>query len=259
MTHPSEHLAPFVDGSLPPAEHAAVERHLASCPRCRREAQLASEARVALRSLPAVSPPPGVGDAALVEMAEQERRASSGARPRWTKLVPVAAAAAVVGLLAIALPRIGGGAADEGAVAPSASRAAPAPGELRLEIQRTDYDADSLGTAAREFATTVESPEEAPAQDGAQELGGGTTASPAATSRFASAARTAPALRCVRSAFPKFPGRPVRLIRASFDGTPAYLAYVLEGPGAGQPPDTVSIWVASVGDCSTLSLSTVSL
>ena len=45
----------------------------------------------------------------------------------------------------------------------------------------------------------------------------------------------------------------VRLIRAEFNGTPAYLAVFLEGPGAGQAPDTVVVWVASVEGCTPLS------
>jgi Putative zinc-finger len=253
MTHPLDQLAPFVDGSLPPAERADVERHLDSCPRCRYEVALSTEARAALRELPEVSTPPGLGDAALVEMAQRERTSAAGGRPRWTRVVPLAAAAVLVGVLAITLPRIGGGADDSGGVAASApERAAASPGPLRLEVQATDYDPDSLGAAAREFAV---------AQRGETEDAGalgGATASPAPVS-LAGPSKTEAALTCLRTAFPDFPGRPVRLIRASFEGTPAYLAYVLEGPGAGQAPDTVSIWVASAHDCSILSFSTVNL
>jgi hypothetical protein len=41
----------------------------------------------------------------------------------------------------------------------------------------------------------------------------------------------------------------VRLIEAEFDGTPAYFAVFLESPGAGQPPDTVVVWVTARDDC----------
>ena len=257
MTHPLDQLAPFVDGSLPSAERAGVERHLESCPRCRYEVALSTEARASLRSLPEVSAPPGLGDAALVEMAQRERTSAAGGRPRWTRVVPIAAAAVVVGLLAIALPRIGGSTDESGGVAASApNRAASSPGPLRLEVQQTDYDPDALGAAAREFAAH----ESEAAEGAASQVLGDAAASPSpAPASVAGPSRTQAALTCLRSAFPDFPGRPVRLIRASFEGTAAYLAYVLEGPGAGQAPDTVSIWVASARDCSILSFSTVNL
>jgi hypothetical protein len=41
----------------------------------------------------------------------------------------------------------------------------------------------------------------------------------------------------------------VRLIEAEFEGTPAYLAVFLQGPGAGQPPDHAVVWVTSKDDC----------
>jgi len=45
------------------------------------------------------------------------------------------------------------------------------------------------------------------------------------------------------------------LIRARFEGTPAYLAVFTEGPGAGQPADTAIIWVFATDDCRILSSS----
>ena len=38
-----------------------------------------------------------------------------------------------------------------------------------------------------------------------------------------------------------------------FEGEEAYIAVYLEGPGAGQPPDTVAVWAASSKDCTILS------
>jgi hypothetical protein len=46
----------------------------------------------------------------------------------------------------------------------------------------------------------------------------------------------------------------VQVKRASFEGEPAYLGYVLEGPGAGRPPEALSIWVAAIDDCSILTI-----
>jgi hypothetical protein len=45
------------------------------------------------------------------------------------------------------------------------------------------------------------------------------------------------------------------LIRARFEGTPAYLAIFTEGPGAGQPADRAIIWVFATDDCRILSSS----
>jgi hypothetical protein len=253
MTHPLDQLAAFVDGALDPPERAEVERHVASCDRCRREVATAAAGRRVMRSLPEVSAPAGLGDAAIAEAAAHARRPASGA-PRWTRLVPVAAAAVIVGLLALALLRIGGGGEDTetAADAGGAAALATAPKDLRLELQHTDYDPDSLTDAARAFASTsadLRTPAAQPTGDealGGQEVESGT--------RVAGPARVTQALRCLETAFPGYPGRPVRLVQATFDGTPAYLAYVLEGPGAEQPPDTVSIRVASIRGCGILSL-----
>jgi hypothetical protein len=42
------------------------------------------------------------------------------------------------------------------------------------------------------------------------------------------------------------------MIQARFEGEEAYIAVYLEGPGAGEPPDTVAVWAASK-DCTVLS------
>ena len=77
--------------------------------------------------------------------------------------------------------------------------------------------------------------------------------------RFAGPARSARAVACLERAFPGFPGRIVRLRRATFEGTPAFIADVLESPGADTAPDTLSIWVAAIEDCSILTLTSVRL
>jgi hypothetical protein len=50
----------------------------------------------------------------------------------------------------------------------------------------------------------------------------------------------------------------VRLIEAEFEGTSAYFAVFLQGPGAGQPPDHAVVWVTSKDDCTRI-LHTASL
>jgi len=62
------------------------------------------------------------------------------------------------------------------------------------------------------------------------------------------------AVRCVTQAFDdQQTGRLTQLIRARFEGEEAYIAVYLEGPGAGEPPDTVAVWAASSKDCTVLS------
>ena len=72
-------------------------------------------------------------------------------------------------------------------------------------------------------------------------------------------AQASRAQACVEEAFPKFPGAPIRLISATFEGTPAYLAVVLEGPAPGQPADTVSVWVVDRASCQPLSFATTDI
>ena len=45
----------------------------------------------------------------------------------------------------------------------------------------------------------------------------------------------------------------IRLIEAEFEGTPAYIAVFSEGPGAGQPPDHIVVFVVAKDDCRILS------
>ena len=123
MTHPLEQLAPYVDGSLTGPERLEVERHLASCAQCRSEVAVASEARAALRSMPEVEVPTDLGVPALEAMGTGE--AHHPGPPRWVRAMPFVAAAAVVALLAITLPRLGGGTAADSGAADQALPAGP--------------------------------------------------------------------------------------------------------------------------------------
>jgi hypothetical protein len=253
MTHPSEHLAPYVSGDLAPAERAEVEVHLATCATCREEVALAGAARDVLRRAPDVATPKDLAAPALEEM--HGTPAASDSTP-WAKVAPWVAAAAVIGVLAIALPRLGSGNADDNAgVAREAAAPVLAPEDLRLEIEDRDYDPGALEDAAIAYAqqrtaTNAGAPISAP---------GEATASADDGTSSAGRTKSNEALACLRKAFTGFPGQPVRLVKASFQGQPAYLAYVLEGPGAGQAPDTVTIWVAAVKGCSVLSFTSAAL
>ena len=77
--------------------------------------------------------------------------------------------------------------------------------------------------------------------------------------RSASQAQTDKALACVVKSAPDQGGELQSLIRARFKGTPAYLAVFMEGPGAGQPADTVTVWVFATTDCRILSFSSAQL
>ena len=244
MTHPEDLLADYVDGSLPQGGRESVDVHLASCERCRDEVALARAAVAALAEVPQAQAPGELASRALRE-ASEPRRAGP---PRWYRLVPLAAAAAVLLVLVITVPRLGGGkaastnAAPETAVGVSGA-AAPAPGagaEIPLEVQNgADYDARSITALASSVggSTHVSGVPENPIDR------------VPATSAQAQAARTCilPAVRVLPDA------HLVRLIAATFQGTPAYIAVFEESPGGSQPPTKITVWVVRRDDCSILS------
>jgi hypothetical protein len=255
MTHPEEQLATYVDGTLSPPERRAVDGHLADCERCRREVALAAGARTALGSLAEVPAPPGVATSALREAGAAKRIRPADGPPAWYRVAGVAAAVAA-GLLVVSLvlPKVGGssndqttrelseaGGADGGADAASSEATA-------LEIQDVNYDDASLTALTASFKA---------AQDaGGLDTGGLATAeAPTETARFATPQQTRKALRCIIKSAPDEAGQLSQLIEARFQGTPAYLAVFLEGPGADQPPDTVSVWVFAKDGCAILSSS----
>lgn len=262
MTHPLEQLAPYVDGSLGPAERAEVDEHLRGCAPCRGEVAAAGRAREALGAMPEPTPI-DLTDRFAPERVQEMRppRQAAGRRPSWSKLAPALAAAAVVALVALVVPRIGGSSDDpqtaadaEGAPGEAASGAE---GPLRLRFDPTDYDEERLGEAAASYAAAIQPA--SPATDGTLGDAGASevaaTAAPSATELRAGGRKpTDRALACLQQAFPGYPGRIVEVRRATFDGEPAYLAFVVEGPGVGEPADAVTIWVASAEDCSIVTL-----
>jgi hypothetical protein len=250
MTHPEEHLAGFVDANLSPHEQRAVDAHLADCARCRREVALAAGARAALGTLAEVPAPPDVAASALREAGVAKRARPTNGPPAWYRIAGVAAAVAA-GLLVVSLvlPKVGGsskdasaqreagaGAADGGADTTSAQATA-------LEIQDVNYDDDSLSALSASYKA-------------AEDSGGVATAeAPAEAALTDTSLQTQKALRCTVKSAPDETGQLTRLIKARFQGTPAYLAVFLEGPGADQPPDAVSVWVFATDGCAILSYS----
>jgi hypothetical protein len=128
-----------------------------------------------------------------------------------------------------------------------------------LEVQDADYDTTLVqrlalsyrgGDGADPTAVAAGAPAAEMTDAGAVDLPPAGAADPEGTDD---------ALECLRAAFPTLSGGPIRLIAARFEGTPAYLGLFLTGPGAGQPPDTATVWVAARHDCSILSSTQASL
>jgi hypothetical protein len=237
MNHPSELLAEYVDGTLPERERAVVDAHLGTCEACRQEVAAARGAREALRGLPPPAAPPGLARDALAAAARPGPSAG-----RWQRVAGLAAAAVLVGLVAIAVPRLladedSGSAAAESA---DSMAAAPATGLERLQGQLEPQDLQRL--AESETAPTTAAAEDAAGGDGGTDRG------------------AEQALRCLGKAYPDIrEANPIRVAEATFEETPAYVGVFERGPGAGQPPDTrIALAVASA-DCSILSFSSASI
>jgi hypothetical protein len=255
MTHPEELLAGYVDGTLSAQERAAVDAHVAGCARCSREIGLATSARSALMSLEEVPAPAGIGSLAIQEASESGAAPTAGGTPRWYRVGGlVAAVAAGFLVFTLVLPHVGesddsGG--DQGAL--SASERDTEAGKLfaasGIEISHEDYDNTSLTALITSFAA-----EDSSAGGAAV----GTAAAPT-TPLFGTQTQTDKALACIMQSAPGETGDLQRLIKARFEGTPAYLAVFTEGPGAGEPADRAIIWVFATDDCRILSSSLAQL
>lgn len=261
MNHPDELLAEYVDETLSSRQHDEVVRHVAECRRCREQVALAGAAQAALVALPKAVAPPGIGDAAIAEAerlaAAREpsvrplrRRRGVDAYPVWYRWAGVAAAAAAVLLVGVVvLPKLGNDHQGATVVTDGVERAsAPSPAAA-LEVQDANYDTAAVQAIAVSYRASSDvapgsmGPAMAATNAGSVVEGVASTLEPG---------RTDEALACVRTAYPAAPGVPVRLIQALYGGTPAYLGVFLSDPGAGQPPDTVTIVVAATHGCTVL-------
>ena len=274
MAHPDDLLAEYVDGTLPERERAAVDAHLETCARCRGEVELARGAVVALRDLHDVPVPVGVTGRVLEEARSSAPKKTSSSGPtRW--IAGLAAAAVIVGVLAVALNR------DEGSKGSLAVENAPGQGASRtaaldasgvpLEDQHSvNYEGDD-GAIVLASEVIKEFRRAAPPEPTASDSAGGaepaapsgaqaaqTPAATETTAAFAGASKvidSGPAIRCLEQAGlpPTSTGAEFtlrRLVEAKYNGDPAYLAVFLQGPGAGQPPDRADVFVLSRKDCS---------
>jgi hypothetical protein len=232
MNHPYEQLADLMDGTLDERELPGVRAHLDSCATCRRDIDLATHGVRAARSLPVENPPPDLHRRVV------GARGSLGT-PAWYRWAGAAAAAAAVIAIVIALPNVGSDPrrGEVSSLSGQDSRASvesgPVGGDVVVSEEDRDYDAPGLEELARSARASSEL-----APNAAGAIDQDSTA----------------AVRCVSQAFEdQQAGRLTRLIRARFEGEEAYIAVYLEGPGAGEPPDTVAVWAASADDCSVLS------
>jgi len=251
MNHPEALLTDFVDGTLSAADLAAVEDHLGTCGACRREVALARAARATLRSMPPEAPPAGLVDAAVAEATARPRatniavaRAKRPAR-RW---VAVAAAAAVIGLVVVASPKLGSSpsptVADRSAAGDAADRSFADAGAV--EVVRTDVSSAQLAYVAASLGGLQAGAEPAPSG-----VAGAETAAsvPALQPGRQLPDRLPEASACLEQAWGAAPGQLTRVILARFQGTPAYFGLYAVGPGAGLPPTRLQLLVASVRDC----------
>jgi anti-sigma factor RsiW len=246
MTHPEELLAGYVDGTLSLSERGVVDAHLPGCAQCREELSLASAVVPTLASLPEVPVPLGVTGPVLSKARSQaaSRPGSRLGKVQWA--LGLAAAAAVVLLIAVNLPDLGGS-SEQRAATPAQGGAAPAPatspimqGPVGLEKRSVDYDTDSVQALAKSAADTAK--QLASANDsGAMEA--------------ALAAASDEAIGCLQRSGAEFSNssRLVELIEARYRDTPAYLGVFVQSPGADQPADHVMVWIVAKQDCSFLS------
>jgi len=263
--HPDELLADYVGGSLEPARREEVERHLASCPACRDDVALARRARAALAALPELDVPAGL-TRPVAEGARHRRsrrpplggsphRSSRVARVTWR--VGAAAAAAVIAVFAWSA--VHGGAPTKQAAAPSVGRAGSSAEGLqrspRVKVthQSIDYDAASIQALASRVAkrSPAFAPESIP--PGASPSGGALPAAslPSQPSPATPGSATAPSTHlspvdCVQRALnSSSTAGLVQLIRATYQGKPAYIAvYATAGEAK-----LITVWVVSIPDC----------
>jgi Putative zinc-finger len=254
VSHPEDLLADYVGGTLDERERAAVDAHLPGCARCTAEVRQAEAARAALSELEDVPVPFGVTGPVLAEAGRRFERRRGAAWGRFQWAAGLAAAAAFVVVVALNV----GGEDAQNAAAPerttavaggtgSAGAEAATPGVIPfagLERQTdVNYDEAGIRAVATEAAGAVVAAEDAP----------GTQSALASTVQD-SKERTSLARGCVDQSGVRGPNDVlIRLIEARFEGTPAFIGVYSEGPGAGQTPDHIVVFVIAKDDCRILS------
>lgn len=247
MSHPEDLLAEYVDGTLAENERAVLDAHLAGCARCREEVEAAARAVSALASLEEEPVPLGVTGPVLAEARRSAPSAAPRRRPLWERYQwagGLAAAAALLLLVAVLVPQLTGRSADDSAGSGTTGATAEAgaaedatlgaPEAVELEVLDEDLDDRDLERIAKDAAAVAPSLPQ-------REV--------SATSRAAD-----PAIACLLESGMTIDDRDVlvRVIEASYLGTPAYVGVFHEGPGGGEPADKILVWVVSKPGCSLL-------
>ena len=254
MSHPDDLLADYVDGTLAERERAAVDAHLTGCARCSAEVRQAEAAKAALSELEDVPVPFGVTGPVLAEAGRRFERRPGVVWGRFQWAAGLAAAAALVLVVALNL----GGEDAQNAAAPERAAAAAggtgaagteaAPPEVirfaGLERQPdVSYDEAGIHAVANDAAGAVLAAEDA-----------GDSQAAFASTVPDSKDRTSLARDCIDQSGVRGPNDVlIRLIEAEFEGTPAFIGVFAEGPGAGQAPDHIVVFVVAKDDCRILS------
>jgi anti-sigma factor RsiW len=281
MNHPTDLLADYVRGALGERERAGVEAHLRRCRRCAGEVALAATSRRALAAMSQEPSPSGLHDAAIDEA--RRGAATTGGRVasiengpggrdahprtsragRWTQWAAAAGVAAAIALLALTLPRAGNpGTQMAPAAGPAlAESGGPSLRDLRpasgVQTTNTNYDSGALVSLAAAYVPAAPTGFAASgSQTAAQAADGASPAALGSTSNGANGFEPAllgTATKCLSRAFENsVVGRPVRVIEARFEGTPAFVGVYVSGPSASQPPDRVNVYVAAKAGCTIL-------
>jgi hypothetical protein len=257
MTHPGPLLADYVDGSLGDADRAAVQRHLATCPTCRREVALARAARSSLRSLPAAAPPLGLADAAIAEATAgtppTDIAEARKARPVGRWIAAAAGVAAVLVAIAVISPGLGSSpsrTAADGAASGGAARSFPKASDV--EVVRANLSEAQLASVAASLGgAQPQQPEASPAMG----VSSADTVAPDLQAAAHLPDRLPAASACLATAWGDTPGLLTRVLLTRFEGTPAYVGLYAVGPGAGLPPTRLQLLVASIHGCQPLASS----
>jgi len=249
VSHPEDLLAGYVDGTLDERERAAVDAHLLGCARCGVEVRQAEAARAVLAELENVPVPFGVTGPVLAEAGRRFERRPGVVWGRFQWAAGLAAAAALVVVVAL---NVGGedardAAAPERTTAVAGGTGAAIPGAIPfagLERQTdVNYDDAGIRAVASEAAGAVLAAEDARA-----------TQTALAGAVQESKERTDLARDCVDRSGVRGPNDVlIRLIEARLEGTPAFIGVYSEGPGAGQAPDHIVVFVVATDDCRILS------
>ena len=230
MTHPLEHLAAYVDGTLAASERAVVDDAPALGAQVPRRGGARSGARgapIAARSRRR----PDLAASSFTPSARRRAPAPCGDPDApWARSRRRVAAAAVVALVALVVPRLGTSLrrrrARPASMRPTRPWRRPGPLRWRVDEHRTTTWRPAGGAppaTPRTLASRSRRGSWHDARRGRRTAGATPPSAPLRRAR-----RSAKATRCLRRAFPGSPASRSRRVSARFEGTPAYLGFVHE-------------------------------